>query len=46
MVGGGGVGGGWSHVARLNFKTCRVGVYKCFTSSSEIEGKFFAFVGI
>ena len=24
-----GRGGGWSHVARLNFKTSRVGVYKC-----------------
>ena len=28
-------GGGGSHVARLNFKTSRVGVYKCFTSLSE-----------
>ena len=26
---GGGVGGGGVHVARLNFKTSRVGVYKC-----------------
>ena len=40
-----GVGGG-SHVTRLNFKTSHVGVYKCFTSLSEIERKFFAFVGI
>ena len=24
-------GGGGSHVARLNFKTARVGVYKCFS---------------
>ena len=39
-------GGGGSHVARLNFKTSRVGVYKCFTSLSEIERKFFVFVGI
>ena len=37
---------GGSHVARLNFKTSRVGVYKCFTSLSEIERKFFVFVGI
>ena len=29
-----------------NFKTSRVGVYKCFTSLSEIERKFFVFVGI
>ena len=28
----------------LNFKTSRVGVYKCFTS--EIERKFFVLVGI
>ena len=28
MSGGGGLGGGWSHVARLNFKTSRVGGYK------------------
>ena len=35
-----------SHAARLNFKTCRVGIYKCFTSLSEIERKFFVFVGI
>ena len=34
------------HVARMNFKTSRVGVYKCFTSLSEIERKFFVFVGI
>ena len=27
---------GGSHVARLNFKASRVGVYKCFTSLSEI----------
>ena len=26
---GGGVGGGGSHVAHLNFKTSHVGVYKC-----------------
>ena len=37
---------GESHVARLNFKTSRVGVYKCFTSLSEIERKFFVFGGI
>ena len=42
---GGGAGGG-VHVARMNFKTSRVGVYKCFTSLSETERKFFAFVGI
>ena len=35
-----------SHVAGLNFKTSRVGVYKCFTPLSEIEQKFFVFVGI
>ena len=29
MPGGG--GGGGSHVARLNFKTSRVGVYKCLS---------------
>ena len=29
---GGGGGGGWgSHVAHLNFKTSRVGVYKCLS---------------
>ena len=39
-------GGGGSHVARLNFNTSRVGVYKRFTSLSEIERKFFVFVGI
>lgn len=44
--GSGGVGafrvGGWgSHVARLNFTTSRVGVYKCFKSLSEIEQKLF-----
>ena len=27
----GGEGGGGSHVARLNFKTSRVGVYKCLS---------------
>ena len=37
---------GESHVAGLNFKTSRVGVYKCFTPPSEIELKFFVFVGI
>ena len=42
---GGGRGGG-SHVARLNFKTSRVGVYKCLTSLSEIERNFFVFVRI
>ena len=43
----GGWGGGWgSHVACLNFKTSRAGVYKCFMSLSEIERKFFVFVGI
>ena len=26
-----GGGGGWSYVARLNFKTSRVGVYKCLS---------------
>ena len=26
-----------SHVARLNFETSRIGVYKCFMSLSEIE---------
>ena len=35
---------GW--VARLNFKTSRVGVYKCFMSLSESERKFVVFVGI
>ena len=35
-----------SHAARLNFKTCRVSIYKCFTSLLEIERKFFVFVGI
>ena len=35
-----------SAVARLNFKTSRVGVYKWFTSLSEIERNFFVFVGI
>ena len=39
-------GGGGSHVARLNFKTSRVGVYKCLTSLSEIERNFFVFVRI
>ena len=29
-----------------NFKTSRVGVYKCFMSLSKIERKFFVFVGI
>ena len=38
--------GGGFHVARMNFKTSLVGVYKCFTSLSEIERKFFVFVGI
>ena len=28
---------GGSHVARLNFKASRVGVYECFTSLSEIR---------
>ena len=41
-----GGGGGGSHVARLNFETSRVGVYKCFMSLSGIERKFFVFVGI
>ena len=31
---------------RQNFKTSRVRIYKCFTSLSEIERKFFVFVGI
>ena len=35
----GGGGGAGSHAARLNFKTCRVGLYKCFTSLSEMERK-------
>ena len=39
-------GGEGSPVTRLNFKTSRVGVYKCFTSLSEIERKLFVFVGI
>ena len=39
-------GGGGSHIARLNFKTSRVGVYKCFMSLSEIGRKLLAFVGI
>ena len=39
-------GGGGSHVTRLNFKTSRVGVYKCLTSLSEIERNFFVFVRI
>ena len=34
-----------AHVARLNFKTSRVGVYKCFMSLSQNERKFFVFVG-
>ena len=38
--------GGRSHVACLNFKMSCVGVYKCFTPLSEIERKFFVFVGI
>ena len=41
-----GGGGGVSNVPCVNFKTSRVGVYKCFTPLSEIEQKFFAFVGI
>ena len=45
-AGGGGGEGGGTHVARLNFKESRVGVHKCFTSLSEIEQKFFVFVGI
>ena len=32
--------------AHLNFKTSHVGVYKCFMLLSEIEQKFFVFVGI
>ena len=39
-------GEGEFHVARMNFKTSRVGVYKCFMSLSEIERKFFVFVRI
>ena len=39
-----GEGGGGGHVASRNFKPSRVVVYKCFTSLSEIERKFF--VGI
>ena len=30
-------GGGGVHVARLNFKTSRVGADNCFTSLSEIN---------
>ena len=42
-----GAGGeGRSHVARLNFKTSRIGVYKSFMSVSESERKFFVFVRI
>ena len=37
---------GGSHVAGLNFKTSRVVVYKCLTSLSEIERKWFIFVQI
>ena len=36
---------GWG-VALLNFKTSRVGVYKCFMLLSESERKFVVFVGI
>ena len=39
-------GGEGSHVARLNFETSHVGVYKCFRSLSKIEPKLFVFVGI
>ena len=35
-----------SHIAHLNFKTCCVGVYNCFTSLSEIKREFSVFVGI
>ena len=38
--------GGGCHVTHLNFKTSHVGVYKCFMLLSEIEQKFFVFVGI
>ena len=38
--------GGGCHVTHLNFKTSHVSVYKCFTLLSEIEQKFFVFVGI
>ena len=41
-----GGGGGESDIARLNFKTSRVGVYKRFMSLSEIGRKLLAFVGI
>ena len=39
---------GGSHIALLNFKMSRVGgqCYKCLMSLSEIEQKFFVFVGI
>ena len=38
--------GGESDVTRLNFKTSRVGVYKCLiVPLSEIERKFVVFVG-
>ena len=44
LPGGGGVE---SDVTSLNFKTSRVGVYKCLmVPLSEIERKFFVFVGI
>ena len=46
LPGMGGGGGGGSHIARLNFKTSRVGVYKCFMPLSEIGRKLLAFVGI
>ena len=45
VVGGG--GGSWEcHVARLNLKRLVSVFSKCFTSLSEIERKFFVFVGI
>ena len=40
------MGGGGSHVTCQNFKTFRVGAYKCVTSLSEIERKFLVFVQI
>ena len=37
---------GGCHVTHLNFKTSHVCVYECFMLLSEIEQKFFVFVGI
>ena len=43
-AGGGGVGG--LPCRSSEFKTTRIGDHKCLTSLSEIERKFFVFVGI